>query len=161
MDYKSIIREKANKLTQHLTISDTPIDPMKLIENYYNVTLLVEDLCGEEGYTLYDKKRNRYKICIDTNSYNKGRINFTIAHEVGHIYLGHFRNKYITSEYFPPYLDVYANAFAAEILAPGHILCDDILSLYSDQRLAMQFGLSLEAFKIRYEPYRPVKIKIY
>ncbi len=72
--------------------------------------------------------------------YGNGRARFTLAHELGHLFLGHPRSldrKRPDQEIAPAdrLLEEEANAFAAEFLAPGHLIspeqtADDIGSLF-------------------------------
>lgn len=145
LDY-SYDKIKAFCLTSMLTEDNLPIDPIKLIQNKYNVDLIFDDLEGEEGYTLYDKKRNRYRICID-ESFRKTRCNFTIAHEVGHIVLNHFDNYDLEDPITHKELDKHANSFASAVLMPEHILKK--FDFFSAEYIANAFCVSIEALSIR------------
>lgn len=140
-------RMKATMLTMKLTEKDLPINPLMLVSEKYDVDIIYDNLEGEEGYTFYDPKRNRYRICID-NKYVKGRCNFTIAHEVGHIILGHFHNYNLDEKKTHALLDKHANAFASALLMPEHILTkfDYSSSIHSTAKI---FGVSIEALTIR------------
>lgn len=139
-------RVKAHCLTSKLTENDLPVDPLKIAQQRFNVTLQFEDLEGEEGYTFYDKKRNRYRIYID-NSFRKSRCNFTIAHEVGHIVLGHFENYDLDNPVTHEELDKHANSFASALLMPEHILKK--FDSFSTDYIARSFAVSIEALNIR------------
>lgn len=145
LDY-SYDRSKARMLTSKLTEDDLPVDPLLLTKKIYNVDLFYDDLEGEEGYTFYDEKRNRYRIYIDKN-YKITRRNFTVAHEVGHIVMGHFLNFDVCDQEVHKILDSHANAFASALLMPEHILTKfDQLNI---KYILNAFDVSKEAFDIR------------
>lgn len=76
-----------------------------------------------DGCTNYDPKRNRYLIAINEHGRTRTRVRWTTAHELGHIYAGHFielanegRREASPSEL--PYMEEEADYFAASLLAP-------------------------------------------
>lgn len=139
-------RYRASILTNNLTEDDLPINPLKLIQDLYKVDLFYEDLCGEEGYTFFNPANNKYRIFID-NNYRVSRRNFTIAHEVGHIVLGHFLNFDLSNPEIHKMLDKHANAFASALLMPTHILKK--FDCLSANYIANAFNVSIEALSIR------------
>lgn len=139
-------KDRATMLTINLTSSDLPVNPLKLIKNKYKTDLIYTDLCGEDGYCFYRRKTNAYKIYIDNSLYHK-RCNFTVAHEVGHIVLGHmFLPNHIREKYYDV-LDKEASAFASELLMPTHLM-NKYIKL-STSNLCNLFDVSHEAMSIR------------
>jgi len=80
-----------------------------------------------------------YLILYDDHMKNKRRQNWSLAHEVGHIYLGH--------ESDGPIEEVEANFFAAQILAPDIVIKTLVQSgvTLTEDFLYKQFFLSREA----------------
>lgn len=103
-----------------LNIKSYPIDPIQIVY-LMNWKFEIDDLCGEEGYTFYNPKTDKYCIIIDnTQSVKKQRCKFTIAHEIGHIVMKHYTifdvNTLTEEEY--RILDLEADIVAGEILMP-------------------------------------------
>lgn len=72
----------------------------------------------QNGFSLY--KKNTYFIFYNTYMNCKGRIRFTIAHEIGHIVLNHhFLSDYEENK---DEIEKQADYFAANILLPAVIL---------------------------------------
>lgn len=82
------------------------------------------DVVGaKDGFSIYDKSKNKYVVAFNTQDMTKRRIRWTLAHELGHIVLNHFDEFEATrlsqsglteDEY--SVLDVEANIFASELL---------------------------------------------
>lgn len=91
-----------------------PID-LKSLAKSLNIKIKYCDLEGEDGYIF--KYKNSYMICInDTDNF---RNNFTLAHELGHVVLGHLD----THEHLPYYVkERQANHFAGALLMPFHFM---------------------------------------
>lgn len=91
-----------------------PID-IKNLAKSLNIKIEYSDLKGEDGYIF--KYKNSYMICIDDT--DNFRNNFTLAHEVGHVVLGHLD----THEHLPYYVkERQANHFAGALLMPFHFM---------------------------------------
>lgn len=122
-------------------IEEFPINPFELIKNfgwglltYEEMTIkdncTIEDVCeclGTDGYSIYNG--NNYTIAYNNTIQSYGRINFTLAHEIGHIILNHHKDFNVTSvlednftkeEY--KILENEANCFARNILAPAPLV---------------------------------------
>jgi len=100
-----------------------------------------------DGCTLI-RQRGDQKIYIML--YNEGarsirRRNFTLAHEVGHVYLGHEQDS--------PLWERQANAFAAELLAPRILVAQHLKYLGGcldpAHALAQAFDVSLSMARLR------------
>ena len=116
---------------------------------------IVEECFGKDAYSIYDYKTNNYKIAYNNTISNKGRINFTLAHEIGHIILNHHKdfegtdtlqNNLTKEEY--KILENEANCFARNILAPAPLMKKlsllEVLGKTSDI-----FGISFSATTTR------------
>lgn len=124
MEYNSSlhIRTKAVQLLQDNNIDPYfEIDIKSLISVLqYNISYRYADLQGLAGFTCHDTKKTRFRMYLDINTYDNcpARINFTMAHELGHIVLNHFDS--VSSSIFigNPFLESEANLFADELLMP-------------------------------------------
>lgn len=106
-------------------------------QNYSRLTgIPIENLTAREklndGYTIV--ANNIYIILYDEQILYSERLNWTLAHEVGHIYLNHSRDGSIE--------EVEAHWFAAELLAP-----EIIIRAIARQR--NEIGRKLDVFDIQ------------
>ena len=132
------------------SLQELPIDVQKIVEQNPNWSIGFYNLYGEDGYTLfkYKNKQMKYKICVDSYGMVE-RKRFTIAHEIGHIVLGHFKqfhhNDLTTYEEY--ILDREADMFAGKILMPYKYML--IYHNWSIRGLTYRFHVSKEAVKVR------------
>ncbi len=74
------------------------------------------------------------------------RQRFSVAHELGHLHMGHVHGKSSIDLNSGDYDEVEANAFAAELLMPRTFLAADIKSGFKDvTALAKKYQVSEEA----------------
>lgn len=139
------IRKKAVNLLVELNIdSSTAIDIREIIASLGKpITLKITDLKGIPGFTCYDKAKDRYRIFADENLYEKcpTRFKFTVAHELGHILLNHFK---VTgnSLYMGYIMEKEANIFVDELLMPTRSI---LWHKYSAVEVAEIYQVSLQA----------------
>ncbi len=114
-----------------------------------------------DGATFYDAKTKQYHIIL--NMFNEDgserlpeRITWTCAHEVGHIYLGHFEKNGVycfANGKIPPdlyaQLEFEADMFAGEVLASKWLMRD--INIMNDNDIAMFCGISDAAALARYK----------
>lgn len=89
-----------------------------------------------------------YIIYDDTQI--KERIRFTVAHELGHIFLGHpLKDGYHarTVDTDRPESERNADMFAARLLTPACVVWG--LGLHSPEEICREFGISYSAAKVR------------
>ncbi len=122
-------------------ITTFPLNPFEII-NKFKWGLLtykemaskehcsIKDICdciGNDGYSIYNGRN--YTIAYNNTIKSEGRINFTLAHEIGHIILNHHKDFEVTEilqdnftkeEY--KILENEANCFARNILAPAPLV---------------------------------------
>lgn len=121
-------------------ITSFPVKPFELVKKFKWGLLTYEEMAtknkctiediieclGTDGYSIYNG--HNYTIAYN-NINNPGRINFTIAHEIGHIILNHHKDFEVTEvlqdnfskeEY--KILENEANCFARNILAPAPLV---------------------------------------
>ena len=109
--------------------------------------------CLRDGCTLIlpGKQGVRYVVLYNEDAVSHRRINFTLAHELGHIFLGHKEDGEIEER--------EANHFAAELVIPrilaAALLKDLPAKRDPTQALAAFFGVSSQAAKIRRETLFP------
>jgi len=153
---------EAEQLIEDLGLS-LPIKPKEVCEQISTDDLLVEyseesfqssDICGFSiGHD------NRIKVVVNSKINNSGRMNFTGAHEIGHVIL-HIQ-KEIASEFTCTNEDVYgkntanksyekeANEFASSLLMPKFLIGKSIarndLTWELVHKLSVECGSSLEA----------------
>lgn len=140
--YATITR-KAYQLLAELEIAKFPVDPFEIIEQLDSLYLAawtelkentgVSDPSGLkvrklDAETIVKRGSGEYLIVYDDTIGYLPRIRFTLAHEIGHVIMGHFTEFEKTSlrEGVTPaekvVLEREADAFAAELLAPRTIL---------------------------------------
>ncbi|MCQ4935187.1 ImmA/IrrE family metallo-endopeptidase [Anaerotignum propionicum] len=94
---------------------------------------------------------NQYYIVFNDSINYLGRIRFTLAHEIGHILLGHvetitfYRNSEIDSQAAEK--ETQANIFARDLLMPAVVL--SALNVHSATEIAKLCNISLQSAKIR------------
>ena len=135
---------RAYELLVQLDIGAFPINPYKIIEHFpqWNIaayTVLQHrwgiddplniDRDKAEAKTMIIRGSGEYLIVYDDRINNESRIRWTLAHEIGHIVLGHLvhfeatalnRRGLRATEYRT--LEIEAHWFAAELLSPKTIL---------------------------------------
>ena len=105
----------------------------------------------ESGCCMIDKVGKRVIVFDDTE--RMGRVRFTVAHELGHILLGHeleagFGHYRKISE-GKPTIETQADEFAARLLAPACVL--NALNAYNSDDIARLCGISRKAAVYRAE----------
>ena len=110
------------------------------------------------GCTKYDPASGRFLILVNTsdrNTVSKERINWTIAHEFGHIVCGHFDELLVStagdlrsSEINNAEMEEEADFFAASLLSPIPALCQ--IGVRNVRDIRRCFGLSQQASERRW-----------
>lgn len=163
--------EKAYEFVEH-NIIEFPINPFELIKKFkwglltyeemaQKCNCTIDDVCkclGTDGYSIYNG--TNYTISYNNKIKSQGRINFTLAHEIGHIILGHhkdfdvtstLKNNFTKEEY--RILENEANCFARNILAPAPLVRTlNIREYYF--KLSNFFNLSFKASNTRRNFYK-------
>lgn len=120
----NFVRKEAVRLLEELNLeNESYIDVFKVIEGMnknYNITVIGTDLKKLDGFTL--KKDENYMLAYDNVNFHEHRIRFSIAHEIGHIYLGHFNSPCVNDDNYCKMKDREANVFAGSLLMPSKIL---------------------------------------
>ena len=106
--------------------------------------------------TLYDPDTNRYLILYNAEM-NAGRIRWTLAHEIGHIYIGHLEIiegaeiAYNEQRGFYDQFESEADYFAWNLLAPLPILRE--MGIRSASEIKATYGLSNQAAALQFDRY--------
>jgi Zn-dependent peptidase ImmA (M78 family) len=104
---------------------------------------------NESGVSIFDGT-SWYIVYNDSEGRKRNR--FTIAHELGHILLGHeVRDGYYTRATNPvkPEMEIEADSFAVRFLAPACVLWG--LNVHSAEEISKLCDISYSAAKIREE----------
>lgn len=143
----NLAKLKGQQFFNSLCLEFPPVEPFYIIKKM-GYDFLIDDLEGEEGYTLYHPKKNKYKICIDGFSY-KPRMYFTAMHELAHIQLNHFVDFdfYNITSQEEKILDHEADIFASQVLMPK--IWIQKCNLHSLYDLAKYFRVSTKAIETR------------
>lgn len=92
----------------------------RLAINNKQVKIYTGYLEGLKGYTFHHN--GNFMVCYDPDGFHEHNVRFTLAHEIGHIYLGHFKENNIDSRDIYGRCEYEANYFAAALLMPEHLL---------------------------------------
>lgn len=120
----------------------------------------VASICkSESGATHFDPDSSRYLILYN-GEMNIGRIRWTIAHEIGHIHMGHFQSIEITENRIAYHdgrasygaCESEADYFAWNLLAPLPIMRE--MQITSAEQTMNTYGLSSQAAEIQWERYQ-------
>lgn len=162
-NYYKVARDKAWQNLIKYRIKSLPVDVFEVckkagvkIFTYRAGERLIkkyglEKNLNNDGFTT--KINGRYVIFYDDTITPKSRIIFTIAHEMGHIALGHARtgvtiwNRGEQAEPAPE--ETQANIFASRLLAPACVIKE--MDIHTAEELQEITGLSYTAAKIRLE----------
>ncbi|MEK4148964.1 ImmA/IrrE family metallo-endopeptidase [Robertmurraya sp. FSL W8-0741] len=135
----------AHTLLQINNVRELPVKVKKLSKHFPNLRIkkytwfaknqgmTLQEVCefanSDEGCCYYKKTTGQYLILYNDQVENKGRIRWTIAHELGHFMLKHNeisnratlgRSSLSDSEY--EIFEKEANCFARELLAPPTVI---------------------------------------
>lgn len=147
---EDIARAKARYLLREYNVSRPPVYPEGLVEQ---LGIQIHYHCVDDvDFSFSLKKSDKYFVCIYISG-NQGRDRWSVAHELGHIVLGHYelypvdtimsdrltdRERYI--------LDREADIFSEELLMPAEWVVRYKQDLSDLKNL---FKVSKEAMSIR------------
>lgn len=166
----------ARKFLKSLDVSEIPVNPFKIVKENYNWQLkkcYINRLAlfrNIEEVPHFDElntdgmveitKENKYIIYLDKDclSDNEYRVNFTLAHEIGHIVLNHLVDFDVCSanDAEIDILDKEANAFAGELLMPINAV--KTCHLKSLEEFASYFCVTKTAMQTRLHYVMPYAI---
>ena len=147
MNYDNI-RHATLSVFQDCDIHSFPINCFEILKAYHLITYPYSSLSGElRDYCMsYSNDALYYKDKICYNDMQpKGRIYFSLMHELGHVILNHGDNP-------TPKMEQEANFFASHILAPRMAIHYSSCKNLND--VANLFGLTNEAAGYAFDDYR-------
>lgn len=167
------IQRKVLELYKRMDAVSYPIQPEQIIQyipkdcrilSYQEMAkatgCTVQDiavLCkSNSGATHYDPDTNRYLILYNSEM-NSGRIRWTLAHEIGHICIGHLEViedaeiAYTESRGYYDQFESEADYFAWNLLAPLPIMRE--MGIHSPSEIKSVYGLSNQATALQYDRY--------
>ena len=124
-----------------------------------------------DGFSLM--RENQPMIILNSNCKNTARLRFTVAHELGHILLGHVGKYELVCREPSPCdnpIEQEANIFASRLLAPACVLwgcqvkcADDIVRLCDISYAAAEFRMNRmhELYKRNKFLISPLERKVY
>lgn len=123
-----------------------PINLEDILKYRTDIAVIKQDLLGLDGFSIYDSRINKYIIAVDNVNFDLTRQRFTLAHELGHIFLQH-HTKY---RYLNGYIkEKSANAFAGELLMPKDMMYKT--AKYPTNYILSIYGVSFSAYEKRKE----------
>ncbi|MCX6296176.1 MAG: ImmA/IrrE family metallo-endopeptidase [Bacteroidetes bacterium] len=148
---KKVAKDLAKKLISNAKIPNAPVSLQSVID--YLKTLYTLDV---KKFSIGKKVSGLLVVCkeIDSESATIGfnanhpwcRRRFTIAHEIGHLLLGHCCNKNAEDGSVN---ETEANLFASELLIPTSFLKKDFSKIKNVQELAKLYRVSEQALSIK------------
>ena len=121
-----------------------PINVEDIIKYRPDIKVHKEDLLGLDGYSIYNFKTKRYLIALDDVNFDLSRQRFTLAHELGHIFLQHHTKYRHLSDYVK---EKSADAFAGELLMPREMMYKT--AKFPPNYVLNVYGVSYQAYKMR------------
>lgn len=123
-----------------------PINLEDILKYRQDITVVKEDLLGLDGFSIYNKNTNKYVIAIDDVNFDLTRQRFTLAHELGHIFLKHHTKYNFLNDYIK---EKAADAFAGELLMPKDMMY--LTAKYPTNYIVSLYGVSYTAYEKRKE----------
>lgn len=150
------VRDSAWQVLLDYNIRSIPVNVAEIASSS-GITILKNSEVGElkrneAGASIFDGDK-WFIIYDDTNSRERSR--FTIAHELGHIFLGHpLKSGYLarTIDISKPETERQADMFAIRLLAPACVVWG--LDLHTPEEIQQVFNISHTAAKARSERMR-------
>ena len=149
------VRNAAWQCLLDAEITELPVSVTKIAQ-HFDVTIVKNSVHGwlnpSQSGISYQSESGEWLIVYD-DSDSTGRKQFTIAHELGHILLGHpLREGEQHTRVFSkdrPEIETEADAFVARILSPACVLW--ALGLHTPEEIAERCQISYTAAKYRAE----------
>jgi len=138
------VRKKARQIIKDSKTTSPPVILRKIIDflgKEFDIEIIKADFCGEyDGITV--TIGDSHALGFDENS-PINRKRFSIAHELGHIVLGHTNGKNDDYDFdSKDFREHEANEFAAELLVPYDFLKKDVNSGLTVKDLSCKYYVS-------------------
>lgn len=149
-----IISVKTQELHKQFKIAEFPIKMPQIFKQHYSDKIIMKQMNIQGGADVianYDPIHDVAAIIINKHRANPNlykRLNFSLAHELGHIVLGHHKFYASTNKVSIDYIEEEANEFAAQFLVPEKQF---VIRPYDEVWLSEIFFVSTEVIKRRYE----------
>jgi Zn-dependent peptidase ImmA (M78 family) len=149
-----IVSAKTQELHKQFKIAEFPIKMPLIFKKYYGDKIIMKQVNIQGSADVvanYDPIHDVAAIIINKHRANPNlhkRLNFSLAHELGHIVLGHYKFYASTNKVSLDYIEEEANEFAAQFLVPEKHF---IIRPYDEAWLSDVFFVSTEVIKKRYE----------
>lgn len=154
-NYK-LARDKAWEVLIECGIDKLPVN-LAYIINHYGIYLIKysdSDYISRHNYNDdgFSKLIDNKPIIFYNDNKQQERIRFTVAHEIGHIILGHINEGETchrnTETDTSNYKEQQANVFARDILMPATVLHS--LNVNSAGKISVLCNVSMQSAEIRY-----------
>jgi Zn-dependent peptidase ImmA (M78 family) len=153
-DYRlGLVAAKVQEIHKQLQIAEYPIKMPQLLKKFYSDKIIIRqiDIQGSADVVAnYDPIHDVTAIIINknrTSPYLHKRLNFSLAHELGHILLKHYMFYASTDKAKLDYIEEEANEFAAQFLVPDKQF---VIRPYDKEWLSDVFFVSTEVIEKRY-----------
>jgi Zn-dependent peptidase ImmA (M78 family) len=142
------VKEKVRDYLESKQINSPPINPKVIIQQIENIKIQETNEI-DDAFVVYNKLKDEFGIVINTD-HVEGRINWTYAHELGHIALDHavYMNEIGLTEYQRKVIEREADVFARELLMPEEMLKEKLkhpITLQQIGKLRQCFNVSWSA----------------
>lgn len=157
------VRLCARSLLKKFNVKDPPVNVLE-IAKYLQAKIIFSDELPDDVFgCLLPLKNGKFIIVVNVFTSDTRKI-FTVAHEIGHLYLKHYlildkiyqKQEKLQISVFDKIksakakMERLANIFAAELLMPKHLVKRYYWQLGGDiEKLAETFMVSKEAMEIR------------
>lgn len=148
---KKVAKSLAQKLIKDSKVSEAPVSLQKIIEHLQKTYSL-----DVKKITIGEKVSGLLVVCKEVDSeystigFNANhpwcRRRFTIAHEIGHLLMGHGCNKNLEDRSMN---ETEANQFAGELLVPTAFIKKDFKKISNVQELAKLYRVSDQTITIK------------
>ena len=140
-------RKTARKLLKDAKIDDYPVFLKDIAKGLTELTIDGQEL--EDGISGLQASYKGKSFIRYNKKHSLKRNRFTVAHELGHLILGHTANfGHVNFRSNNPE-EVEANQFAAELLVPLHFLKEAVYKYKTVSQLARAFWVSKDAMNWR------------
>ena len=154
----------AQKILKDAKINMPPVDLKKILANL-NINLLSYSFPNKVSAILL-KEKNMLVVGVNSNQHQH-RQRFSIAHEIGHYVLGHYKDIFVDfSEISEGRFDAFdighnkiqeqeANYFASELLMPSEMIKRDFEKIGNINEIINLYNVSKDALWVKL-----IKLKI-